>query len=228
MIFLAEGKFKEQRELNGENEGQQSRVFDRELFFPKPSNEEQRRIVEKLKTSNGVLVQGPPGTGKSHTIANLICHLLATGQSTLITAKAPRALHVLEGLIPENLRELCINLLGTGVEELRSLETSVSGILRRSEEWDEATAEQEKKRLEEHLKTLRGELVRINRQLRDIRESETRVREDVGGGKYRGTAARIAETVNRDKKSMIGLSITWLTILCVRFAGLSCKSCSKI
>ncbi|MCI5168053.1 MAG: hypothetical protein D3903_18695, partial [Candidatus Electrothrix sp. GM3_4] len=50
------------------------------IFFPLPSNQEQRRIVRKLKGNNGVLVQGPPGTGKSHTIANLICHLLAQGK----------------------------------------------------------------------------------------------------------------------------------------------------
>jgi len=67
-------------------------AFDGEIFFPKPSNDEQRRIVGKIRVASGVLVQGPPGTGKSHTIANLICHLLATGQRTLITAKTPRAL----------------------------------------------------------------------------------------------------------------------------------------
>ena len=61
--------------------------FSHEVFFPKPFNKEQHQIVEKIRTASGVLVQGPPGTGKSHTIANLICHLLATGQRTLITAK---------------------------------------------------------------------------------------------------------------------------------------------
>ena len=49
-----------------------------ETFFPLPANDAQRRIVERLVTSQGVLVQGPPGTGKSHTIVNLICHALAT------------------------------------------------------------------------------------------------------------------------------------------------------
>src|SRR5690606_33774845 len=46
--------------------------LDGEVFFPKPSNDEQRRIVDKIRAASGVLVQGPPGTGKSHTIANLI------------------------------------------------------------------------------------------------------------------------------------------------------------
>ncbi|MDI6783819.1 MAG: AAA domain-containing protein, partial [bacterium] len=88
---LAEIQQQEEEILNGLNDN--SNVFaDSEIWFPKPSNEEQYRIVEKIRNANGVLVQGPPGTGKSHTIANLICHFLATGQRTLITAKTPRAL----------------------------------------------------------------------------------------------------------------------------------------
>jgi hypothetical protein len=41
------------------------------LYFPLPTNDEQRRIVERLRARPYVLVKGPPGTGKSHTIANL-------------------------------------------------------------------------------------------------------------------------------------------------------------
>jgi transcription elongation GreA/GreB family factor/very-short-patch-repair endonuclease len=172
--------------------------FGGEVFFPKPSNDEQRRIVDKIRTASGVLVQGPPGTGKSHTIANLICHLLATGQRTLITAKTSRALQVLEGLLPDELRPLCINLLGSGLEERRSLESSVDGILRKNEEWNEDRAEHERKELAEKLRTLREEKAKIDRRLRDIRESETHT-QSIAEGAYRGTAARIAEAVNRDR-----------------------------
>lgn len=182
--------------LDGPEEATAS--FDGEIFFPKPSNDEQRRIVEKLRAASGVLVQGPPGTGKSHTIANLICHLLATGQRTLITAKTPRALQVLEGLVPDQLRPLCINLLGSGLEERRSLESSVSGILRKNEEWDENRAKHERRELEECLRKLREEKAKVSRQLRDIRESETHT-QSIAEGTYRGTAARIAEAVNRDR-----------------------------
>ncbi len=173
-------------------------AFDGEVFFPKPSNDEQRRIVDKIQAASGVLVQGPPGTGKSHTIANLICHLLATGQRTLITAKTPRALQVLEDLVPDELRPLCINLLGSGLEERRSLESSVSGILRKNEEWDEGRAKRERTELEERLQKLREEKAKVNRRLRDIRESETHT-QSIAEGTYRGTAARIAEAVNRDR-----------------------------
>jgi len=173
-------------------------AFDGEIFFPKPSNDEQRRIVDKIRAASGVLVQGPPGTGKSHTIANLICHLLATGQRTLITAKTPRALQVLEGLVPDELRPLCINLLGSGLEERRSLESSVGGILRKNEEWNEDRAGRERRELAERLRTLREEKAKVDRRLRDIRESETHT-QSIAGGAYRGTAARIAEAVNRDR-----------------------------
>ncbi len=171
--------------------------LDGEVFFPKPSNEEQRRIVDKIRAASGVLVQGPPGTGKSHTIANLICHLLATGQRTLITAKTPRALQVLEGLVPEELRPLCINLLGSGLEERRSLETSVGGILRKNEEWNEDRAEQERTDFEKQLRNLREEQAKFDRKLRDIRESETHTK--TVNETYKGTAARIAEAVERDR-----------------------------
>lgn len=194
---LAEIGPKDGREPRVETE-ETTAIFDGEVFFPKPSNDEQRRIVDKMRAASGVLVQGPPGTGKSHTIANLICHLLATGQRTLITAKTPRALQVLEGLVPDELRPLCINLLGSGLEERRSLESSVGGILRKNEEWNDDRAKRERTELEERLRKLREEKANVNRRLRDIRESETHT-QSIAEGAYQGTAARIAEAVNRDR-----------------------------
>jgi very-short-patch-repair endonuclease len=194
---LAEIRKEDDREPGDSPEGAYG-MFDGEIFFPKPSNEEQRRIVDKVRSASGVLVQGPPGTGKSHTIANLICHLLATGERTLITAKTPRALQVLEGLVPPELRPLCINLLGSGLDERRSLESSVGGILRKNEEWKEDHAEKRRKELEERLRKLREEQTKVSRRLGDIRESETHS-QSIAEGTYRGTAARIAEAVNRDK-----------------------------
>ncbi len=216
---LAEIRPKEGREPSDEPE-EANATFDGEIFFPKPSNDEQRRIVDKIRTASGVLVQGPPGTGKSHTIANLICHLLATGNRILVTAKTPRALQVLlgknsgnesgksmdfesrdkknEGLVPGELRPLCINLLGSGLEEQRALESSIGGILRKNAEWSELLAEGERKDFEGCLRKLREEKAIVNRRLRDIRESETHT-QSVAEGTYRGTAARIAESVNRDR-----------------------------
>ncbi len=199
-----------------EDQDDSNTQMEGDIYFPKPSNEEQRRIVEKIRASNGVLVQGPPGTGKSHTIANLICHLLATGQRILVTAKTPRALQVLmgrnessqnsgvdhskddkqKGLIPSELRPLCINLLGSGLEEKRSLEASVNTILQKNELWNEIRTEAEIKKLEESLHRQREEKAGIENRLRAICESEAHI-QTVADGAYRGTAAQIARAVAR-------------------------------
>jgi len=55
-----------------------------EVLLSKPANPEQIRIAQQLELHGGVLVQGPPGTGKTHTIGNLIGHLLAQGKSVLV------------------------------------------------------------------------------------------------------------------------------------------------
>ena len=122
------------------------------FLFPLPANDEQREIVYRLRHSPCVLVKGPPGTGKSHTIANLICHLLAMGDRILVTAQAPKALAVLGKLLPDGIRDLCVTALGSSREDQRLLEESVRGILRRKNEWrgsmhDQGVIDQTEKRL---------------------------------------------------------------------------------
>ncbi|MGH9328052.1 MAG: AAA domain-containing protein, partial [Terriglobia bacterium] len=51
-----------------------------EVLLSKPANREQLEIARQLARRDCVLVQGPPGTGKTHTIANLLGHLLAQGR----------------------------------------------------------------------------------------------------------------------------------------------------
>ena len=194
---LAEIRRPDDRELHDEQDDQ-AHSFAGEIFFPLRSNDEQLHIVDVIRSANGVLVQGPPGTGKSHTIANLICHLLATGQRMLITAQTPRALQVLQNLVPAELRPLCIALLGSGPDERRSLEASVRGFLTQYDSWNEDAAKVKRNELQDRLGQHREEKARLTRQLRDIRESETHPRIVAQGG-YRGTAARIAEAVNRDR-----------------------------
>jgi primosomal protein N' len=77
------------------------------IYFPLPTNDEQKKIIERLKVHPYVVVKGPPGTGKSHAIANLICHLLASGERVLVTAHAPKALAVLRDLLPGDISNLC-------------------------------------------------------------------------------------------------------------------------
>ncbi|MCI5124159.1 MAG: hypothetical protein D3925_06705, partial [Candidatus Electrothrix sp. AR5] len=165
------------------------------IFFPLPANQEQRRIVGKLKENKGVLVQGPPGTGKSHTIANLICHLLAQGKRVLVTAQTTRALHVLHDLLPENIRPLCFNAAEQGRKEQADLEQKIKGILatekvRQTEEADHIR--ELKKRIQEKQEARQS----TEKKILDLREREIRqyrVGQEVNQGTYSGTAAQIAE-----------------------------------
>lgn len=167
------------------------------VYFPLPTNDEQRRIAERLQRRPYVLVKGPPGTGKSHTIANLICHLLASGERVLVTAHAPKALTVLRDLLPGDVRNLCVTAFGSTRKDHRLLEDSVRGILARRNEWKgSAWAQREIERLEQELSRLEGERARVDRQLRECREAETHSHTVSGG--YQGTAAQIARQLDRD------------------------------
>lgn len=92
------------------------------LLMPLPINADQERIAHQLANSRGVTVQGPPGTGKSHTIVNLVSHLVAQGKRVLVTAQNEQALSVVRNKIPEELRDLSIAVLGStpaALEEMR-------------------------------------------------------------------------------------------------------------
>lgn len=122
-----------------------SPLSDAEIYFPMLANDEQRTIVQRLNMGRGVLVQGPPGTGKSHTIANLICHLLAKGKRVLVSSQTPRALKVLQEKIQKDaghLLPLCVSILGNDAVALENMENSVIGITGRHSDW-EATVENE-------------------------------------------------------------------------------------
>jgi len=84
------------------------------LTFPFPSNRAQREVAMLLdEDSVHVLsVQGPPGTGKSLTIANVACHLAASGKRVLITSQKDKALEVVDAKLRElNLAEMPMTLL---------------------------------------------------------------------------------------------------------------------
>lgn len=98
------------------------------IYFPKKYNSEQVDIIHKSRKRSKVLVQGPPGTGKSHTIANLICHLLANGNRILVTAQKKRALEVLKGQLPLEFQSLAVNLLSGDASSVMDLEASVSAV----------------------------------------------------------------------------------------------------
>jgi very-short-patch-repair endonuclease len=168
-----------------------------EILFPLPTNQEQQDIICRLDGRPGVLVQGPPGTGKSHAIANLISHFLAHGKRVLVTSQTPRALKVLHGKLPAEIRPLCVSLLGNDTGSLRSLEQSVQGILRKANAWNPRSADRETDEVFRQRQACRGELARLHRLQRDSRETET-VTHYISGTPYRGTAQSIAHQLETE------------------------------
>jgi hypothetical protein len=170
---------------------------DNEVYFPLLANEEQRQIVGRLRNAPGVVVQGPPGTGKSHTIANLICHLLANGQRVLVASQTPRALKVLKDKIPKQLSALAVSLLGNDAFALKDLEDSVLGITERHYAWNSVRNAQEIKELESNLADCRRKIANIERLLRELREKES-YEHRVADGAYSGTAISISKRVAQE------------------------------
>jgi len=84
---------------------------DENILLSKPANADQLEIARRLEKYGAVLVQGPPGTGKTHTIANLIGHLLAQGKRVLVTSEKSKALRVLREKVVEPLQSLCVSML---------------------------------------------------------------------------------------------------------------------
>jgi very-short-patch-repair endonuclease len=170
-------------------------------YFPLPTNAEQRQIIQRLQRSPCVVVKGPPGTGKSHTIANLICHLLATGEKILITAQTPKALTVLRDMLPRDMRDLCLISLGSSREDQRQLESGVRTIIGKKNLWDQGErgrADQKIDELEKDLRLLKEDFSRVERQLRESREAETSSHVLPGG--YEGTAAQIARRLEEERE----------------------------
>ena len=98
------------------------------LLMPLPTNPEQEAVARRLAEHRGVTVQGPPGTGKTHTIANLISHLVGHGKRVLVTSQKEQALLVLRDKIPESIRDLSVAVLGSSADSLAQLDQSVQAI----------------------------------------------------------------------------------------------------
>lgn len=189
-----------QRKGDGEPEYPQGEAAERTLaddvlFFPLESNDEQAQIVERLSYSQGVLVQGPPGTGKSHTIANLICHLLASGKRVLVTAEAPRALAVLRDKLPPEIADLCVLLLGHDRRALRELEDSIQQITAEFSQWD---PRREQNRVSTLLLERRSAREREEAAMRELVELGEGDAGTFDRGGYRGTPLEIAEQLNAE------------------------------
>ncbi|MEF8730079.1 MAG: AAA domain-containing protein [Accumulibacter sp.] len=104
---------------------------DDDVLLAKEANKEQLQIIRRLEQSGSVIVQGPPGTGKTHTIGNLIGHLLAQGKSILVTAQTAIALRVVRDQVPDILRPLAVSVLGSDRDARQHLESAVRSITER-------------------------------------------------------------------------------------------------
>ncbi len=102
-----------------------------DVLLSKPANPEQIRIAQGIDQSGGVLVQGPPGTGKTHTVANLIGHLLAQGKSVLVTSHTTKALRMVRTHVVPELQPLCVSVLENDLEGRKQLEGAVGSIAER-------------------------------------------------------------------------------------------------
>jgi very-short-patch-repair endonuclease len=94
------------------------------LLMPMATNDAQESIARRLAAHRNVAVQGPPGTGKTHTIRNLICHLVAHGKRVLVLAQKEDPLRVLRDGLPEEIQPLCLAVLGRSADQLVQLQVA--------------------------------------------------------------------------------------------------------
>ena len=152
-----------------------------DVLLSKPANPEQIRIARQLERHGGVLVQGPPGTGKTHTIGNLIGHLLAHGKSVLVTSHTTKALRMVRHHIVPELRPLCVSVLESDLDSRKQLESAVGSIAEKLSRADAGSLQSEAKLLEAQRLDLLKKCEQFRNQLTEARADE--YRDVVMGGK---------------------------------------------
>jgi very-short-patch-repair endonuclease len=110
-----------------------SNIFgdSRKVHFPFPSNASQRRVALLADDPGNkiIVVQGPPGTGKSLTIANVACHLVASGKRVLISSQKDKALDVVDDMLRSlDLAQLPMTLLRQDIDSRRELRDRLDSI----------------------------------------------------------------------------------------------------
>ncbi|MEV6346890.1 AAA domain-containing protein [Actinoplanes sp. NPDC051851] len=155
------------------------RVGER-LLMPMPTNEAQESIVRRLAQHRNVAVQGPPGTGKTHTIRNLICHLMANGKRVLVVAQKEEPLRVLRDGLPEEVQPLCLAVLGRTTDQLMQLQLAARELSDRAATLDKDAEARRVDRLTHTLEEAERELNSALAGLRLIAESEA-VTYQIGG-----------------------------------------------
>jgi very-short-patch-repair endonuclease len=145
-----------------------------DVLLSKPANPEQIRIAQQTDASAGTLVQGPPGTGKTHTIGNLIGHLLASGKSVLVTSHTTKALRMVRSQVVEKLRSLCVSVLESDLDSRKQMESAVGAIAERLSRVDGKSLAVEGERLSKHRTDLLAKLSELRTKLVEARADEYR------------------------------------------------------
>jgi len=175
-----------------------SHEAEREVLLSKPANPEQIRIAQQLEEHGGVLVQGPPGTGKTHTIGNLVGHLLAQGKSVLVTSHTTKALRMVRHHIVPELRPLCVSVLESDLDSRKQLESAVGSIAERLSRADAGSLEMEAKKLESERHEALKKLDEVRKQLMEARADEYR---DISIGGKSWAPADAARLVVAEKET---------------------------
>jgi len=185
----------------GEQGASSGDVLGADPLFPLPTNDEQIRVIDLLRSETGVVVQGPPGTGKTHTIANLVSALLARGQRVLVTSQKDQALKVLRDKIPGDLRRLCVLLAGGSKNAAKELEQGLDALSEAVASTDVRALADQADVLTDERHQLRMRSSELNQLVRGLREVEDVRHEPVVPGfsrdAYRGTLTEIVREVKR-------------------------------
>jgi hypothetical protein len=155
-----------------QSEGRRSNSEADAFFFPLAYNDDQEEIIRCLEADDGdgIVVQGPPGTGKTHTIANIICHFLATRRRVLVTAKTPEALRALQEKIPEGIRDLAISVIHNDREGARQLQHAVQVLADEAKSIDVRLVNEQIREKHARLGALRDSINRIDNALHRLAE----------------------------------------------------------
>lgn len=184
--------------LTGSDAGGDWATVGERLMMPLPTNPEQEQVARRLAEHRGVTVQGPPGTGKTHTIANLISHLVAHGKRVLVTSQKEQALTVLRDKLPEAIRPLSVSVLGSSSSSLAELDQSVQAIYEQAVSLDRRAAHREVDALAMELDGGQREVARLRDRIRLTVEREREQYQVDGTGHTPSTLAQwLAQEADR-------------------------------
>ncbi|OLB79392.1 MAG: hypothetical protein AUI14_10575 [Actinobacteria bacterium 13_2_20CM_2_71_6] len=184
-------------------------VVDTGVLFVRPRQRMVRRFLtdmrDRLSTVDSedgvrnVAVQGPPGTGKTHTIRNLICHLMAHGKRVLVLAQKEDPLRVLRDGLPEEIQPLCLAILGRSADQLVQLQIAARELSDRAATLNQAAEDRTAARLLADIERAETEMAEAQDRLREAAEREAATF-DLDGGT--ATASEVGEWLRRDAPTL--------------------------